>query len=124
MCYMTDFIVNGTGIQKSGGEISAEVRVPSDAVWFDGHFPGMPVLPGIAQLALVVEILGQALGKPVSVSSFSRVRFKQAIMPSEPVGITITPNESDAASCTFRLVKNGELACSGFFKMANFETKR
>ena len=99
------------------GTITARVTVPADSVWFEGHFPGAPVLPGIAQLAMVVQILCEVLKKPVSVTDVSRVRFKQAIMPAEPVEVQITPRENDRLACGFRLLKASELACSGFLKL-------
>jgi 3-hydroxyacyl-[acyl-carrier-protein] dehydratase len=118
MCYMTKFIDQKLDIREVEGLITAQVAVPADAIWFDGHFPGEPVLPGIAQLAMVVQILGQKLNKPVSVIAVSRVRFRLAISPAEPIEVQITPRASDPLACGFRLMKGSELACSGFLNLA------
>ena len=34
------------------------IRIPEDSPFFAGHFPGHPILPGIAHLALVARALG------------------------------------------------------------------
>ena len=65
------------------GEISAELQIPPESQWFSGHFPGQPILPGIAQLALVRDIISQACGGPVTVSAFSRVKFKKMVTPGK-----------------------------------------
>ena len=117
MCYRTRFIDCAKDIRVIDGTITAQVTVPAGSTWFDGHFPGTPILPGIAQLAVVVQILCEVLEKPVSATDVSRVRFKQAILPDESVEVQITPRGDDALDFGFRLLKASELACSGFLKL-------
>ena len=115
---MTEFIDRESDICKEDGMITARVAVPADSVWFDGHFPDGALLPGVAQLAAVVEILGAALEKPVCVTDVSRVRFKMAIRPGDPIDVQITPKGNHTPSWGFRLLKGPELACSGFLSLA------
>ena len=100
------------------GAVTARVRVPSDSVWFDGHFPDAALLPGVAQIAMVLEILGAALDKPVRVADVSRVRFKLPIKPGERVDVEIAPKQKKMLSWGFRLLKGSEVACSGFVGLA------
>jgi 3-hydroxymyristoyl/3-hydroxydecanoyl-(acyl carrier protein) dehydratase len=118
MWYMSKFIDRASDLKLNDGTITACVSVPAESVWFDGHFPDAPLLPGVAQVAMVVEILGEALGQPVNVADVSRVRFKLAIEPGERVDVVVTPREKDASSWGFRLLKGAELACSGFLTLA------
>ncbi len=37
--------------------MTASAGVPGDSAWYAGHFPGNPILPGIAILALVKEAI-------------------------------------------------------------------
>ena len=102
-------------------EISAESTPGRDSLWFDGHFPGAPILPGIAQLAVVSDLLAwhaEKQGRSAAISSFSRVRFRQFIRPDDTVSVTITPEVGNPAAFKFRIVSRGQLACSGQVRMA------
>jgi 3-hydroxymyristoyl/3-hydroxydecanoyl-(acyl carrier protein) dehydratase len=98
--------------------ITAEAQVPADCVWFDGHFPNKPILPGVAQLTLVADILNQALKRTVVIESVSRVRFKQMIRPDDQITVSLSPTDKDAATYGFRLFNGSELVCSGTIKIA------
>ncbi len=123
MCYTTQFIDIERKSHDTDGAIRAMVAVPAHSIWFDGHFPGVAVLPGVAQLAIIVQILGKALGKPLRVLEVNRVRFKQVIVPAEPIMVQITPKERAFRSYGFRLMKGGDLACSGFLKVAENDSE-
>ncbi|MEZ4391703.1 MAG: FabA/FabZ family ACP-dehydratase [Polyangiales bacterium] len=45
---VTDFTVDGD-------RCACEAVAPADSPFFDGHFPGDPVLPGVAQLSALAE---------------------------------------------------------------------
>jgi 3-hydroxyacyl-[acyl-carrier-protein] dehydratase len=102
-------------------EISAEASLGQDSLWFDGHFPGLPILPGIAQLAIVSDILkwhAEQQGSAVMISSMSRVRFRQFIRPDDTVTVTITEDSHDPSAFKFKIVLNGQAACSGTARTA------
>jgi 3-hydroxymyristoyl/3-hydroxydecanoyl-(acyl carrier protein) dehydratase len=116
---MTKFVNMISDICMVNGVITARVKVPAGSVWFDGHFPGQAILPGVAQLAMVVQILGQALKKTVYAADVSRVRFKQVILPAESIEVHITPKGNETTAYGFRLLKGEALACSGFLKLSD-----
>jgi 3-hydroxymyristoyl/3-hydroxydecanoyl-(acyl carrier protein) dehydratase len=87
--------------------------VPADSEWFNGHFPGNPVLPGIAQIGMVMDALRSSLGRSLRIVELNRVRFRQMILPEELVGLEITPRPTSEGCYTFRILRKGEPACSG-----------
>ena len=95
----------------------AQVSFPEDSPWFDGHFPGRPVLPGIAQLALVSEILRRGLGQDLRIASISRVRFKQVVRPDEILEVVVRPGRDPEKSFDFRISRrdqqNGQVPVRG-----------
>jgi 3-hydroxymyristoyl/3-hydroxydecanoyl-(acyl carrier protein) dehydratase len=119
MCYNNRFVDLKSDILEADGMITAQVEVPAEAIWFDGHFPDQAILPGVAQLAMVVEILGHALKKNVYAANVSRVRFKQVIMPAERIEVQISPKDDEGVAYGFRLLKREVLACSGFLKLGD-----
>ncbi|MCP4694099.1 MAG: hypothetical protein GY859_39050 [Desulfobacterales bacterium] len=100
--------------------MTARVRVGNDSPWFSGHFPGEPILPGIAQLAMVVEAVQAGLSQAVKPRVFKRVRFRRIINPDEPFTIHATPREEDALTYNFKIEAGGENACSGILVLEEF----
>ena len=99
--------------QSDFHEISATCEIDPDSPWFSGHFPGEPILPGIAQLGIVLETIEQSMKQKLVVSDVSRVRFKQIIRAGDLLRIVITPVEKKPGSYSFRIMVEEELACSG-----------
>ena len=95
------------------GEWRAAVRVPAESDWFAGHFPGDPILPGIAQLGMVREIAGRALGDHARLSGFSRIKFKKIIRPGDGLTITLTCRTDLPGMVAFRIESGADIACSG-----------
>lgn len=97
------------------------VAVPADLLYFEGHFPGAPLLPGVAQLvALVlarVRALWPELGEPTGVS---RLKFKQPIAPGESLRLTLE-RERDARGAPrvqFRLDRDDQACTVGVMTFA------
>jgi len=91
----------------------AQVTVPADSTWFDGHFPGMPLLPGIAQLALVEELIARAWEQKRKAAQFSRVRFKLKIEPGVPVTVKVTRKTEKPDLFSFQIATPEGVACVG-----------
>ena len=95
------------------GRVVAEVEVGADSPWFSGHFPGNPILPGIAQLGMVLDIIQEFGHGECKISEIKKVRFKQMIRPKDPITIMTTCRGENPASYSFRVLVKGQLACTG-----------
>ena len=97
--------------------IEALADVPADSPWFLGHFPGEPILPGIA----IVYIVGQAIiqdtlkkGEQVQLRALKRVRFNQPVRPEETLLVSITCEEKgEEVLFSFKVASQGNIVCSG-----------
>jgi 3-hydroxymyristoyl/3-hydroxydecanoyl-(acyl carrier protein) dehydratase len=55
--------------------------IPAGHAGFDGHFPGDPILPGIFQVALLLDALQERLGPDVQLAEIPAVRWRSAVRP-------------------------------------------
>ncbi len=82
------------------------VEIPASSPLFEGHFPGHPILPGIAQLALVERALGAPLAE------VRAVKLRRPVGPGEILELSL--GEPDGEGWTrFELRREGELVSSG-----------
>jgi acyl-coenzyme A synthetase/AMP-(fatty) acid ligase len=80
----------------SGETRTLEVVVPPELAWFEGHFPGRPILAGVVQLdGLVLRHVGRHwpdLGAPRKVL---RLKFKRIIAPGERLTVRLARPAGD-----------------------------
>ncbi len=82
------------------------VEIPASSPWFEGHFPGHPILPGIAQLALVESALGAPLAE------VRAVKLRRPVGPGEVLDLSL--GDPDGEGWTrFELRREGEAVSSG-----------
>ncbi|MCK8787143.1 3-hydroxyacyl-ACP dehydratase FabZ [Roseomonas sp. NAR14] len=82
------------------GESAVGIKnVTANENFFQGHFPGHPVMPGVLIIesmaqtaaALVVETLGQAgTGKLVYFMSIDEAKFRRPVVPGDQMRIQVT----------------------------------
>jgi len=92
--------------------ITAEIVVPTDSPWFSGHFPGNPILPGIAQLEMVATAIARNLGKNLYVTRLGRVKFKSLVHPDERLRIEARAG-AEAGAFAFSIHASDREVCSG-----------
>ena len=73
----------------------ARERLP----YFDGHFPGWPILPGVAQIQIAVEESGRYLKTPLEVKEVSNLKFMTIIRPETILKLKV---DFDPASLKLR----------------------
>lgn len=102
---------------EEGREITALKNVTMNEPFFQGHFPGHPVMPGVliieamAQTAalLVVETLGGgARGKLVYFMSIDGARFRRPVGPGDALHITAAKAHARGAVWRFDAVAKVE----------------
>ena len=94
-----------------GDSLSAELSFPPEGVWFAGHFPGFPVLPGVAQLFFVRKFARRAFDGFPDAGSYRRVKFRRLVRPGERATLEVRRNGPCAFS--FGMSVAGAVALSG-----------
>jgi len=90
--------------------------IPSQSAWFEGHFPGNPVLPGISMLGMVQDLFIKH-DPYKKIIGFKRIRFRQVLHDDVSVNITITTSKDGTDNMySFDILNNGNLICSGIFE--------
>jgi 3-hydroxymyristoyl/3-hydroxydecanoyl-(acyl carrier protein) dehydratase len=91
------------------------VTVPAGHRCFDGHFDSNPVLPGVAQLAMVIEVCtAMNVGAHDRVQGFENVRFSHPVLPGSECAVSLRPVVAANAaafqiSCGERVVTAGTI---------------
>lgn len=98
-------------------ELYAQVVVPAGSLWFKGHFPGQPVLPGIAQMEMVLELICRGTGMPLALAEVNRVRFRKMILPDDCLTVTAMPKSDPPGGYVFRIVKDQEPLTTGTLRV-------
>jgi len=66
--------------------------VAADNTWFEGHFPGLPILPGVVQIGWAVHFAGVTCGFDGGVSALEQVKFKRPIRPGARLTLHLKPD--------------------------------
>ena len=97
--------------------IEALAEVPADSPWFSGHFPGEPILPGIALIYMAEQAIVQdalAKGEQVQLHTLKRVRFIQPVRPGETLSLNIVSEEAgEEILFSFKITNKENIVCSG-----------
>ncbi|WP_431049726.1 AMP-binding protein [Roseateles sp. L2-2] len=84
-------------LARSTNEVTLRLSVDASLPQFDGHFPGHPILPGVAQLDWVMLLArewlplpptGQAAGQ-ADFAGIDNLKFQQVISPGMTVELTL-----------------------------------
>ena len=103
--------------ETSGIDFSVTAKTGEKSLWFDGHFDDKPILPGIAQTAMVFEaIKNHELYKGrsgIKIRTIRKVRYRRLISPDEEINISIKRNSDSLDIYSFKIHVKNEMACSG-----------
>ncbi|MBN1663941.1 MAG: hypothetical protein JW943_10100 [Deltaproteobacteria bacterium] len=102
---------------EQGRHVSAEVEIGESSPWFSGHFPIEPVLPGIALLSMVSELIrhcGAVKRERITLAGIRRVRFRLPVRPGALLLVSVSPPyDRNQGAYNFKIAAKGETVCSG-----------
>lgn len=74
---------------QHAGVWTLELRVPADLVYFAGHFPQAPVLPGAVQIAWALALASLRLGTPARCHGMEALKFQRLLRPGDRVDLVL-----------------------------------
>jgi len=89
-----DFVVRRE--ESGGGEHRLVVDVPQNLRWFEGHFEGRPMLPGVAQVVALADAHARRLVRGLGPAlRLQRVKFTAVVTPGEALALTLTEERKE-----------------------------
>ena len=83
----------------------SRVEIPASSPFFEGHFPGHPILPGIAHLAFVERAVGP-------LAAVRSLKLRRPVLPRDALDLSIGGPEEDGW-LRFELCRGGEVVSGG-----------
>ncbi len=85
------------------------LRFTGEEHFFQGHFPGMPILPGVAQLGLATENAKKTYGFTGALKMAKKLKFVHIIEPGHDIVLSLEKNGDEEVKYEFR---EGDVICS------------
>jgi acyl-coenzyme A synthetase/AMP-(fatty) acid ligase/3-hydroxymyristoyl/3-hydroxydecanoyl-(acyl carrier protein) dehydratase len=93
-------------LEKTDTSVAVELLIPGESEYFDGHFPEFKLLPGVAQIELVVRLAAGHFKTGIYVSKAKRIKFSNVIVPDSIIRVELAYN-AQAGSVTFKITSPG-----------------
>lgn len=94
--------------------ITLLLDISTDLYYFQGHFPGAPVLAGVAQLDWAVQFSQQFLLGQRQVVAVEVLKFQVMVQPGCQISLELQQTKTDTS--TFCYLQDGNKVASGRLK--------
>jgi acyl-coenzyme A synthetase/AMP-(fatty) acid ligase/3-hydroxymyristoyl/3-hydroxydecanoyl-(acyl carrier protein) dehydratase len=79
---------------RIGDTVRYELRVPPTLVHFAGHFPGLPILPGVVQVDWAARLACGHVADVRAIASVDRLKFMAPVLPGAILDLTLAHDAS------------------------------
>jgi len=76
-----------------GDDAQFELFIPRTLIYFDGHFPGIPLLPGLVQVQWAIDFASTLSGLS-RIRQINRLKFTALIRPDTALTLTLQYNRA------------------------------
>lgn len=100
------------------GGIALDLYLDPDLLWFQGHFPHLPLLPGVVQLDWALLLAGRHLGLAAQYTDRFQVKYKAGLFPGDHVTLVLR-HDGAKGRLSFDYRRDGILCSSGSLAVAS-----
>ena len=97
--------------ERTASTYAADLTFDRDAAYFQGHFPGCAVLPGVIQLGTAHRLAEAFIGHARTLCTVKKAKFSHVVRPGETVHFTLTKKTDDEFAYEYR--RGNEPCASG-----------
>lgn len=91
------------------------IEVPAGGRLFEGHFPGRPILPGVAQIGLVLAAMSAGRGPWPELSEIISMRLRRLVGPGDRLELGLAERPDRRVRLT--LERDGVVVTQGEFRL-------
>ena len=103
-------------IRREGNRVELDLFNPSDLIQLDGHFPGMPIIPGVAQIDWAVKLAARHLDLPIEAATDYQVKFQRLTLPETFVTLTLV-HDAARRRLSFSYQRDADVLTSGTIRL-------
>jgi 3-hydroxyacyl-[acyl-carrier-protein] dehydratase len=100
----------------AAGSVKAKIAINASHQILKGHFPGLPIVPGVCMMQIVLEMVQASTGKQVSLTAADSIKFLSVINPDQTREIDVSINYTEDAG-QFLISANLFAGAVTFFKL-------
>ena len=103
-------------LHQEGDSLTLRLRLEPELVWFRGHFPGAPLLPGVVQLHLAIQYACEQWAIEEQFGGLEMLKFQRPLQPGNEVDLLLEW-QPERRKLQFCYRRDGEVASSGRVKL-------
>ena len=97
---MASFLPEIDLLAQDGQQFQFKAHINADLLAFKGHFPEFAVFPGVAQIAMVRELVAKHLQHLGEMYKAEQLRFQNFVLPNQELFIALECNQQ---TVTFKI---------------------
>ena len=110
-------------LREHDHSVELDCLIQTGLIWFRGHFPGSPVLPGVVQLHWALQFANRYFDLDQSSASQHTVKFRRIIQPEQKVTLQLE-HDIRAKRLKFKFFDDRHIYSSGTFVINPTEAPR
>lgn len=76
--------------EPSPGSVKAKISINKNHKILEGHFPGLPIVPGVCMMQIIREIMEVTTGKSLRLTASDSMKFLSVINPDQNNEVEVT----------------------------------
>lgn len=105
-----------TGMRAIDGGVELDLYIPTDLVQLRGHFRGLPVVPGVAQVDWAIRYSAKYLQAPIDVGKAFQIKFRRVTTAPSSITLKLT-SIPDRRQIAFEYRQGESILSTGVLKL-------
>jgi len=93
-------------------EVVLDLFVPQALMHFEGHFPDLPILPGVVQIDWAIALAREHCGMEGEFTALENIKFQAVVRPEASLRLTLRWDKA-SSKLSFDYSQAGKTSASG-----------
>lgn len=90
-----------SSLEKDVSSFQWSIIINKEHEIFEGHFPGLPIVPGVCMMQIIKELLQDKLRIKLNLKSASNIKFLSLINPTETNQVDVEVKYTSSETGTY-----------------------